>query len=135
MAQIDWKDFFESSNIEIWTVIDELLSIAAREHPEGLRERRDSFAEKLFAPPETWKDEENGIETEAEQKSTLCIETEINEEPEAGEKSLCNEEMQKEETLKRENEMDTITDQFEDESSLKQQLIDLGTLLSKPGVV
>lgn len=46
-----WRKFLNGAGADIWTVIDNVLDIAATDYPHELRIRRDGFVEKLFAHP------------------------------------------------------------------------------------
>ncbi|KAG0572161.1 hypothetical protein KC19_VG073300 [Ceratodon purpureus] len=46
-----WRKFFDEAGVDIWTVIEFALDLAATDYPHELRMRRDGFVEKLFAHP------------------------------------------------------------------------------------
>ncbi|KAL3686199.1 hypothetical protein R1sor_004221 [Riccia sorocarpa] len=43
-----WRNFFESSGQDIWTVIDKAIGVAAADFPQELRLRRDGLTERMY---------------------------------------------------------------------------------------
>eukprot|EP00897_Mesotaenium_endlicherianum_P000479 jgi/Mesen1/10431/ME000082S09937 len=44
-----WRAYFAKADVDIWTVIDQALTLAALDYPQELKCRRDNIAEKLFS--------------------------------------------------------------------------------------
>ncbi|OAE33318.1 hypothetical protein AXG93_1200s1800 [Marchantia polymorpha subsp. ruderalis] len=44
----NWRNYFESSGADIWTVIDKAIGVAAADFPQELRLRRDGLTERMY---------------------------------------------------------------------------------------
>ncbi|KAL2654244.1 hypothetical protein R1flu_022372 [Riccia fluitans] len=44
----NWRNFFESSGQDIWTIIDKAIGVAAADFPQELRLRRDGLTERMY---------------------------------------------------------------------------------------
>lgn len=51
MDRDDLRSILRTTGVDLWTLIETAISVAASDHGPELRLRRDRFVEKLYAPP------------------------------------------------------------------------------------
>lgn len=51
MDREDLRSVLTATGVDLWTLIETAISVAAAEHGAELRLRRDGFVERLYAPP------------------------------------------------------------------------------------
>lgn len=57
----DFNAVLRRLDVDLWTLIDTAISVAARDHGNELRFRRDGIVEQLYAPAAPWyRDDGNG---------------------------------------------------------------------------
>ena len=71
MDREDLRSVLRTTGVDLWTLIETAISVAASDHGAELRLKRDGFVERLYAPPPRSSENDDQIQIELFEAKTL----------------------------------------------------------------